>query len=84
MGTSFQDAEALLREAGFAVWPHPDMATSLNINRSYNWYVVVAEIRSFDIAGFMRTDLDVELEPDVPDHYTIVSRLSALFFTDRP
>jgi hypothetical protein len=84
IGTSFQDAEALLRAAGFTVGAHPNLSESLNINRSFNWYAVLAKIQSFHSGGFMRTDLYVTLEPDVPGHYTTVSRLSAEFWTSWP
>lgn len=81
IGTSFSEAEAILRNAGFVVGPHPDSNPPPNPNRPKDWYAVLAQITPFAQKFPSRTDLYVSLLPKSPEDYTIVSRIEATLFT---
>jgi len=84
IGTSFSEAEAILRSAGFVVGPHPDSNPPPNPNRPKDWYAVVAQITPFAQKFPYRTDIYVSLLPESPGDYTIVSRVHAQFFISLP
>jgi hypothetical protein len=84
VGTSFSDAEAILRHAGFVIGKHPNLNAPPDINRGKDWYAVVAEISPFSTWLLVRTDFYVELLPRSPGDYSTVSKVSASFFITGP
>jgi beta-lactam-binding protein with PASTA domain len=49
---SFDEAEAILRAAGFSVEARPDVNAPQNPNRSIDWYAVLAKIPHFVVLFF--------------------------------
>jgi hypothetical protein len=78
VGTSFSDAENILRAAGFEVGPKPK---SDFIPKSY---AVVGVITTFNNTAPERFDLYVDLYPKVPYLFTFVDSLTASFYVSLP
>jgi len=81
LGTSFDDAERILRGAGFSVEPSPGKTPTQN---SANKYDVVASIGHFDDRFASRTDLYVDLSPSALGDYSEVHRLTATIIVSLP
>jgi hypothetical protein len=79
--TSFDDAEEILRGAGFLVEPRPGTAPA---RKTVNRYDVIASIAHYDDRFPGRTDLDVALTPVAPGDYSEVHGLSASIFVSLP
>jgi hypothetical protein len=83
IGTSFDDAEAILQSAGFFIFPHPDLDAPengpQNPNRSKLWYAVTAWINPFDQFFPSKISLDVLMLPKSPGDYTTVDKMLATF-----
>lgn len=75
VGTSFDDAESILRSAGFKVEPRP----SANPSGSFPWrYDVMALIDSFDLKRFpFKVSVSVFLSPKTPGNYDKVNKVDA-------
>jgi hypothetical protein len=81
IGTSFWEAETVLRNAGFVVGPRPDVNAPPNPNRAADWYAVIARINPFSTKLLeSKISLYVTLLPKSPGDYTIISKISATFF----
>src|SRR2546426_8955768 len=79
IGTSFDDAENILRFAGFTVHPRP--AADAAGNRP-DKYLVYATIDSLDKGFIWKVEVIVSLSPKAPGDYSDVSKISAsLFYT---
>lgn len=76
LGTSFDNAEAMLRFAGFSVDPRPNLN---NPPTRWDSYYVVAAISPFAETFISKTSLYVSLIPRSPGDYTSVSKISAGF-----
>jgi hypothetical protein len=83
-GTTFADAETILRDAGFTIEPHPDLTVSDDPNRPKDWYAVLAKIDPFATFLIGKATVYVSLLPPAPGDYTEVSSLSAQFFVSMP
>lgn len=84
VGTSFSEAEAILRNAGFVVEPHPTLNSLSNPNKPKDWYAVLASIAPFHKKFPFVTDLYVMLYPNSPGDYKSVTKISATFLTSGP
>jgi hypothetical protein len=85
VGSSFSDAETILRHAGFFVGGHPDVNTQFGPNHGKDWYAVLASISPFARwQMFFRTSLYVVLLPRSPGDYSVVSKIRATFFVMGP
>jgi hypothetical protein len=84
IGTPFSEAEAVLRNAGFVVGPHPDPSPPPNPNKPKDWYAVIAKISPFSQVFPSRADLYVSLLPKIPGYYTVISKMHAEFFVSLP
>ena len=84
VGTMFGDAEAILRDAGFTIYPYPDLSKSAGINQSKDWYAVTSGISFFEKKSLFRTDLYVSLLPVLPGEYTNVIKVTATVFVTGP
>ncbi len=84
VGTSFSEAEAILRNAGFVVEPHPTPNSLPDPNKPKDWYAVLASIAPFHKKFPFITDLYVMLYPDSPGDYKSVTKISATFLTSGP
>ena len=82
-GTSFGDAEIILRSAGFTV-THPASRPPENLNRSKDWYAVTARIFPFATEFPMTADLIVTLLPKSPGDYSTVREVSAKLYASMP
>jgi hypothetical protein len=80
IGASFSEAEAILRSAGFVVHPHPNLNSPPDLNRSRDWYGVLASITPFDSNFVSTVKLYILLLPKSPGDYTDVSNVSARFY----
>lgn len=83
-GTTFADAVAVLRSAGFTINPYPDPATANDQNRSRDWYGVLASIPFFRKRLLQRIDLYVSLFPRSPDDYSEVVKVVATVLVTGP
>jgi len=81
LGTSFDDAEKILRDAGFKVDPRPGANPSGNRPDRHD---VVASINPFVSNLESKTSVYVFLSPSMPGKYTKVSKLSAGITTSFP
>ena len=80
VGTSFDDAENILRNAGFKVYPRPSVDPPGG-NRP-DKYDVVGEIDSFDwkrIFSFSKVSVVILLSPKAPGNYDKVNKVDAGF-----
>jgi hypothetical protein len=84
VGTSFSEAEAILRNAGFIVEPHPIPDSLPDRNKPKDWYAVLASIAPFHKKFPFVTNLYVMLYPNSPGDYESVTKISATFFTSGP
>jgi hypothetical protein len=83
-GMTFEEAESILKVAGFEINPHPTADKAKDPNRAKDWYAVLASISSF-IQGFMRkVSVYVTLFPKSPGDYTVVDNVQASFFVSMP
>jgi hypothetical protein len=80
IGTPFQEAVAILKDAGFVIDSYPDLNAPPNPNRTKDWYALIARIAPFSNAAFSQVELFVSLLPPSPGEYTIVFDISATFF----
>ncbi len=83
-GTTFADAEAILRNASFTVHPYPDPATANDQDRSEDWYAVIASIPFFRKRFLLRTNLYVSLFPRSPGDYSKVVKVIATVLVTGP
>ena len=83
-GMTFKDAEAVLRDAGFTIHPHPDPHKATDINRTKDWYTVLAAIPHIRKQFLFRTDLYVSLLSKSPGDYTDVTDVRATVFVTGP
>jgi hypothetical protein len=81
VGTSFKDAEAILRDAGFSIEPYPNLTQPPNPNRASDWYAVIAKISPLAPGDLSKADLYVSLLPISPGDYSKISRITATLFT---
>jgi hypothetical protein len=79
-GMSFQEAEAVLRAAGFIIRPHPDLSKAADPNRATDWYGVLAVINPFKKLFLGHSDLYVTLLPKQPGDYSTVEKVNATVF----
>ena len=79
IGISFDEAETILRAAGFNVEPYPDLNAPPNPNRTRDWYGVVATIPAFVERFGMKVSVYIMLLPKSPGDYTTVSDVKASF-----
>jgi hypothetical protein len=84
IGTQFEEAEAILRAAGFVVGPRPNHTRATDPNRTKNWFCVVARISPFHKKLFYKASLYVSIMPRSPGDYTDVVGLKATFFVSMP
>ena len=84
VGMTFTDAEAILRDAGFTISPYPDEHKANALDRSKDWYAVVAAIPFVKKRFMFRTDLYVSLLPARPGDYTNVTKVTATVFMTGP
>lgn len=79
VGTTFDEALIILKDAGFEILSYPNLTERANPNRGRKWYAVLARISPF-VKGFVsQVDLYITLLPPSPGTYTIVSEISANF-----
>jgi hypothetical protein len=84
IGTSFDDADKILRAAGFGVAPHPVLHPVLKFPDGAE-YDVLGRINPYTNpyieSGLIPTgtSLDIDLTPPSPTDYSKVSRVSAAF-----
>ena len=76
---TFEDAENILRAAGFSVKRHPDASQAKDPNRAIDWYVVGAAIDPFVERLLGKVEVYVGLYPDSPGDYTIVKDVKGYF-----
>ncbi len=76
-GSSFDDAENILRSAGFVVEPRPDLTV---INDRPDRYDVSAVIDSLDRGIAHNVQVIVSLSPKVPGEYGRIYQVSASIF----
>jgi hypothetical protein len=79
LGTSFDDAEAILKSAGFRLDPRPGP-----IPPRLGFFGVSAVINPFSQGFLSATNLDLTLYPKSPGDYTSVAKISASFFISYP
>jgi hypothetical protein len=72
IGTSFDDAEAILRAAGFKVGPRKQNSLS------HDLYEVAAVIEYYVPTSFGRTDIDISLIPESPNNWKTVKDITAV------
>ena len=65
-GMAFDDAEEILKAAGFDVRPRPGPREAEDINRPTDWYAVHARIANFARRGLGTVDVFVDLFPRSP------------------
>ncbi len=80
IGTPFDEAIAILKDAGFSIEPYPDLSAPPNPNRARDWYALLAKIDPYKWGPFSNVALYVSLLPPSLGAYTRVSGLSATFF----
>ena len=81
-GLSFDDAETILRAAGFRVY-RPALNQAADVNRSPEWYGVMGSM-PFAGAFLVGVTAYVMLLPKAPGDYSSVERLDASFMTAMP
>lgn len=81
---SFDEAEAILRAAGFTVGPHPDVNAPPDPNRNKDWYAVLAWIQNFVQHFPIQVSVYVTLFPKSPGDYTSVANVRASFLASAP
>jgi len=75
LGTSFDDAEAILRAAGFTVYPRiPNPRISDLYPEKHD---VIATIDQYVPTPFGKTSVDVALRPRAPGDYSVVQNVTA-------
>jgi hypothetical protein len=81
-GMTFEEAERILKAAGFSVSPHPDAAREAkNPNRPMGWEAVYAEIPDFSWRVVLgNVSVNVSLYPEAPGNYTNVKAVHAVIF----
>ena len=75
---SFDDAEAILRSAGFEVWPRPRPK-----HDHPQWYFGGGNIKPYDSGFLWSVSVWVALEPPGPNDYTVLRRASGSIYTLR-
>jgi len=75
VGTSFDQAEAVLRAAGFAVPPHRPNPHVTDGNPLQ--YIVAATIDHYVPTYFGKTSIEVDLYPRAPNDYSVVQDITA-------
>ena len=78
IGSSFDEAEIILRAAGFKVSPrqkHPYII---------NQYLVYASIDPYALKGMGKTGVTITLEPKNPNDWSSIEKLSAAIFSVYP
>jgi hypothetical protein len=84
VGMTFEEAESILKAAGFTINPHPTADKARDPNRGKDWHAVLASIPSF-VHEFMRkVSVYVTLLPKSPGDYTTVDNVKASFFVLMP
>lgn len=79
VGTSFDDAESILRSAGFTVGPRPSLHAAGDRPDKYH---VSAFIKSLDRVNFFsNVEVVVSLGPKAPGDYSTIQEISAGIFT---
>lgn len=82
-GTSFQDAEVILRNAGFHV-EYPDLdPQKSNLNKPKDWYGVLASTLLVERFPF-QINAYILLLPKSPGEYTDIARLRVTLFVAGP
>lgn len=81
IGDSFDDAETILRSAGFTVHPRPGLDATGNRPDKYH---VVAFINSLDHEGGHHIQVIVSLGPKTPNDYSSIYQISAGIFSASP
>lgn len=81
IGDSFDDAETILRSAGFTVHPRPGLDATGNRPDKYH---VVAFINSLDHEGRHHIQVIVSLGPKTPNDYSSIYQISAGIFSASP
>jgi hypothetical protein len=84
IGIDFDEAEAILRGAGFTVGPRPDVNLPPNPNGTKDWHGVLARISSFAHRFPTKVGAYVMLLPKSPGDYMIVASVKASFVTSAP
>jgi len=79
-GMTFEEAESVLRAAGFIVYPHPGAREEQDRNRPRDWYAVLAEIPEFSRRVLGNVAVYVTLYPEAPGDYGNVKDLKASIF----
>jgi hypothetical protein len=82
-GTSFDEAEKLLRDAGFEIEPHPPKIQPPE-RKSFDWYGLLAQISPFHTQFPFRFDLYVTLMPKGPGDYSTVQSVKATMWASGP
>lgn len=77
-GMSFDDAEAILRSAGFTVDHRPRPK-----HNHPQWYYVTANIKPYDSGFLWSVSVWVALEPPGPNDYTVLRRATGSIHTLR-
>jgi hypothetical protein len=83
-GMTLEDAEAILRAAGFAEPPRPRAREEQDRNKETDWYVVVAEIPQFSGRVFGNIETYVMLLPPEQGLAEFAGRRHRLMFYPRP
>ena len=76
-GMPFDEAEKLLRDAGFVVRPRPDLSTASNPNRARDWYAVLASLELPPATPLERSVAYVSLLPFRPGQYGSIQSIEA-------
>jgi hypothetical protein len=83
-GMTFEEAERVLKAAGFEVRPHPGIREEQDRNRPTDWYAVHAAISDFSpIRIFGRVTVYVSLYPASPGDYSRVENIKAFLLADQ-
>jgi hypothetical protein len=83
-GITFDDAESILRAAGFSLNPRPPDNQAKNPNKAKDWYAVLARISPFVQRVIGKVSVYVTLFPKSPGDYTVVENVQASFFVSMP
>lgn len=83
-GMDLGSAEAFLRAAGFEVGPRHGLNPPPEVNRSADWFGVVARLDPTRPALQRKDTLYITLMPRSPDDYSIVESVSATIFVSMP
>jgi hypothetical protein len=83
-GMMFDEAESILKAAGFHIDPRPAADRANDPNSPKDWYAVLASISPF-VQRFMgKVSADVMLLPRSPGDYSVVDSVRASFFVSMP